>query len=65
MKLTNELVLMLINIGASGVVGFLLALYFFLYRLQIKRIWRWLGGICFGVVTGTLFAFIALLIDWP
>lgn len=65
MKLTNELVWMLINIGATGVAGFLLVLYLFLYRLQIKKIWRWLGGVCCGAVTGTIFAFVALLIDWP
>ncbi|MFZ3102896.1 MAG: hypothetical protein WA113_11990 [Desulfitobacteriaceae bacterium] len=65
MKLTNELVLMLINIGTTGVAGFLLVLYLFLYSLQIKRIWRWLGGVSCGVVSGTIFAFVALFIDWP
>lgn len=63
--LTNELVLMLINIFATGVAGFLLGMHLYIKRFQIKKIWHWLGASCCGFVTGTVFAFIALLIDWP
>lgn len=65
MTLSYELVLMLIHIIATGVAGFLLGMYLYLEHFQIKRIWHWLGAGCCGCVTGTIFAFIALIIAWP
>ncbi len=49
----------------AGIVGFLLSIYLFFYRLRLNTIWRWVGGITGGLLLGSLMAIIALLIFLP
>lgn len=49
----------------AGIIGFLLSIYFFFYRLKLSSFWRWLGGIVGGLIGGTFMALVVLLILWP
>ncbi|HWJ03953.1 MAG TPA: hypothetical protein VNU93_09750 [Verrucomicrobiae bacterium] len=52
-------------ISVAWLTGFLLSIYFFFYRLHLDRVWRWLGGIACGVLSGCVMALITFVIIWP
>ncbi len=52
-------------VALAGVIGFLLSIYLFFYRLRLNTIWRRVGGITGGFVLGSFMAIVALLIFWP
>ena len=52
-------------VALAGVIGFLLSIYLFFFRLRLASLWRWVGGIVGGLLLGGLMAVTALLIFWP
>lgn len=55
----------LLLMAIAGIVGFLLAVYLFFYRIKPKLVWRWLGGIIGGTILGTFMALLVLFMLWP
>ncbi len=59
------MMIVLANVGLAFVFGFALAIYFFFYRLNLSRLWRWSGGIVGGLILGAVMAMIDFWIIWP
>jgi predicted lipid-binding transport protein (Tim44 family) len=55
----------LVLMALGSIVGFLLSIYLFFYRLQLKVFWRWFGGIAGGIILGGLMGLLILSILWP
>lgn len=52
-------------IAVAYLWGFLLSIYFFIYRLNLSNPWRWPVGIIGGLILGFLMALIEFFIIWP
>lgn len=52
-------------LGLAAVFGFLLGVYFFVFRLKLSESWQWVGGIVGGLVTGSLMVMAVMFILWP
>ena len=57
--------MLVVIIGLAAMLGFLLGIYLFVYRLNLSRPIRWLGGIVSGVIFGGLLAFASFMLIWP
>ncbi len=55
----------LVLMAVASIVGFLLSIYLFFYRLQLKLFWRWFGGVVGGVILGSFMGMLVLSILWP
>lgn len=59
------MMIVLLNVGFAGLFGFFLSIYYFMYRLNLSNLWRWLGGIVGSLIIGSIMALLDFLMIWP